>query len=177
MKRFFQLSAMLLLLGGAFAFTTATGWKLGKDYEIQFSTKGVSGIFKTFAATVEFDETDLANSKFVMNIDVNSINTGNGLQNKHAIGDEWFDAEKHPKIKFTSSSFEKTSTGFSVKGKLQVKNTTKEISIPFTFKKSGAKGTFNAKFSIDRTVYGVGKASNDVGNTITIEAKIPVTKK
>lgn len=66
---------------------------------------------------------------------------------------------------------------FLLKGKLQVKNTTKEISIPFTFKKSGAKGTFNAKFSIDRTVYGVGKASNDVGNTITIEAKIPVTKK
>jgi polyisoprenoid-binding protein YceI len=167
---------MLLLVGGAFAFTNATGWKLGKEYNIQFSTKGVSGIFKTFFATMEFDEADLANSKFVMTIDVNSINTGNGLQNKHAIGDDWFDAAKYPKIKFTSSSFTKTGTGYSVKGKLQVKNTTKEVTIPFTFKKTGSKATFNAKFTIDRIAYGVGKANDDVGNTITIEAKIPVTK-
>lgn len=167
---------MLLLVGGAFAFTSATGWKLAKDYSIQFSTKGVSGIFKTFTSTIAFDEADLANSKFVMTLDVNSINTGNGLQNKHAIGDDWFDAAKYPKIKFTSSSFSKTGTGYAVKGKLQVKNVTKDISIPFTFKKTGGKATFTAKFSIDRIAYGVGKATDDVGNTITIEAKIPVSK-
>lgn len=168
---------MLLLIGGAFAFTTATGWKLGKDYEIQFSTKGVSGIFKTFTATIEFDEADLDGSKFAMSIDVNSINTGNGLQNKHAIGNDWFDAEKYPKIKFTSSSFEKTGAGYNVKGKLTVKDVTKDITIPFTFKKSGGKGTFVANFSIDRVAYGVGKANGDVGNSIKIEAKIPVSKK
>lgn len=177
MKKIAHLTAMLLLIGGAFAFTMATGWKLGKDYEIQFSTKGVNGIFKTFTATMDFDEANLASSKFVMSIDVNSINTGNGLQNKHAISAEWFDAAKYPKIKFTSSSFEKTATGYTVKGKLQVKEVTKDVSIPFTFKKSGAKGTFTANFSIDRITYGVGKANADVGNSIKIEAKIPVSKK
>jgi polyisoprenoid-binding protein YceI len=177
MKTIVKYTAMLLLVGGAFAFTTATGWKLGKEYNIQFSTKGVSGIFKTFTATIEFDEADLATSKFVMSIDVNSINTGNGLQNKHAVGAEWFDATKYPKIKFTSSSFEKTAAGYNVKGKLQVKDITKDISIPFTFKKAGAKGTFVANFSIDRITYGVGKANADVGNSIKIDAKIPVTKK
>ncbi|MNE63496.1 hypothetical protein D3C80_1588510 [compost metagenome] len=111
-----------------------------------------------------------------MTIDVNSINTGNGLQNKHAAGDEWFNAEKYPNIKFTSSSFEKTTTGYSVKGKLQVKDVTKDVTIPFTFTKSGNKGKFVATFTIDRSAYNVGKSGGDVGNNIKITATIPVTK-
>lgn len=176
MKKIVSFMSILLLVGGVFAFTQVATWKLGKDYAIEFSAKGVDGIFKTFSATINFDETKLAASKFSMSLDVNSINTGNGLQNKHAIGDEWFDAEKFPKIKFTSSSFEKTSAGYSVKGKLQVKDVTKDVTIPFTFAKKGNKGTFVASFSIDRSVYGVGKSGGDVSNNIKITATLPVSK-
>ena len=168
--------AMLLLVGGVFAFTQVKAWKISKDHSVEFSGKGVDGIFKTFSGTINFDEAKLSASKFVFTIDVNSINTGNGLQNKHALGEEWFHAEKYPNIKFTSSSFEKTSGGYSVKGKLQVKDVTKEVTIPFTFTKSGSKGKFVSAFTIDRSVYGVGKASGDVGNTIKINVTIPVTK-
>lgn len=168
--------SVLLLVGGVFAFTQVATWKVAKDYNIEFSAKGVDGIFKTFTATINFDEAKLAASKFVMTIDVNSINTGNGLQNKHATGEEWFNAEKYPDIRFTSSSFEKTASGYSVKGKLQVKAVTKEVAIPFTFSKSGNKGKFVATFTIDRSAYNVGKSGGDVGNTIKITATIPVTK-
>jgi polyisoprenoid-binding protein YceI len=174
MKLLFSYLSILLLSAGVFSFSVQNNWKLGKDYSIKFSTKGVDGIFKTFNATIQFDETKLENASFNMTIDVNSINTGNGLQNKHALGDEWFDAEKYPKIKFTSSSFSKSGTSYTVKGKLQVKNQTKEISIPFTFKKKGKKGTFTTNFSINRIDFGVGKANNDVGNTLKIDATIPV---
>lgn len=174
MKNIFSYFTILLLAAGVFSFATQNNWKVGKDYSIKFSTKGVDGIFKTFNATIQFDETKLDAASFVMNIDVNSINTGNGLQNKHALGDEWFNAEKYPKIKFTSTSFSKSGEGFNVKGKLQVKNQTKDITIPFTFKKKGKKGTIATNFSINRIDYGVGKANNDVGNTIKIDATIPV---
>ena len=168
--------AILLLIGGVFAFTQVKTWKISKDYNVDFSAKGVNGIFKTFSGTINFDETKLSESKFVLTIDVNSINTGNGLQNKHALGDEWFNADKYPNIKFTSSSFEKTASGYSVKGKLQVKDVTKDITIPFTFTKSGNKGKFISSFSIDRSAYNVGKAGGDVGNSIKINVTIPVTK-
>lgn len=168
--------AILLLIGGVFAFTQVKTWKISKDYNVDFSAKGVNGIFKTFSGSIQFDEAKLADSKFVLTIDVNSINTGNGLQNKHALGDEWFNADKYPNIKFTSSSFEKTASGYSVKGKLQVKDVTKDITIPFTFTKSGNKGKFISSFSIDRSVYNVGKAGGDVGNSIKINVTIPVTK-
>ncbi|MDR0801379.1 YceI family protein [Fluviicola sp.] len=168
--------SVLLLIGGVFAFIQVPAWKVAKDYNIEFSAKGVDGVFKTFTATISFDEAKLAASRFVMTIDVNSINTGNGLQNKHAVSDEWFDAEKYPNIRFTSSSFEKTASGYSVKGKLQVKDVTKEVTIPFTFSKSGSKGKFAATFSIDRFAYNVGKSGGDVENNIKITATIPVTK-
>lgn len=179
MKRTVKLLAVLALLGGAFAFAlpAATGWKIGSDHSIAFSTTGVSGVFKTFSGTVEFDSEKLGDSKFSLSIDVASINTGNGMQNNHAKGAEWFDAAKYANIKFVSSSFQKTSSGYSVKGKLTIKGVTKDETIPFTFTKSGNKGKFVAKFSVNRMDYNVGKAGNDVGNTIKIEATIPVTKK
>ena len=74
--------AILLLVGGVFAFTQVKTWKIGKDYNVDFSAKGVNGIFKTLTGTVQFDEAKLSESKFVFTIDVNSINTGNGLQNR-----------------------------------------------------------------------------------------------
>lgn len=168
--------SILLLVGGVFAFTQVKTWKVSKDYSVEFSAKGVNGIFKTMSATINFDEAKLSASKFVMTIDVNSINTGNGLQNKHAIGAEWFNAEKYPNIKFTSSSFEKTEKGYSVKGKMQVKDVTKDMTIPFTFTKSGNKGKFISSFTIDRSTYNVGKSGGDVGNSIKIDVTIPVTK-
>lgn len=168
--------AILLLIGGVFAFTQVKTWKVSKDYSVEFSAKGVNGIFKTFNATINFDEAKLSASKFVMTIDVNSINTGNGLQNKHALGAEWFNADKYPNIKFTSSSFEKTEKGYSVKGKMQVKDVTKDVTIPFTFTKSGSKGKFISSFTIERSAYNVGKAGGDVGNNIKIDVTIPVTK-
>ncbi len=168
--------AVLLLVGGVFAFTQVKTWKIGKDYSVDFSAKGVNGIFKTMTGTVTFDEAKLAESKFVFTIDVNSINTGNGLQNKHAVGEEWFNAEKYPNIKFTSSSFEKKDNGYAVKGKLTVKDVTKEVTLPFTFTKSGGKAKITSSFSVDRGTYNVGKAGGDVGNTIKINVTLPLTK-
>jgi polyisoprenoid-binding protein YceI len=99
------------------------------------------------------------------------------LQNKHARGEEWFNAEKYPYIEFTSTKIEKTSEGYKATGKLQMHGVTKEISIPFTFTKKGSKGTFSAKFSVDRSDYQIGKKNGGVAETLKISATIPVIKK
>lgn len=151
-------------------------WKIGNDYSIQFSNSDVSGIFKKFSGTVRFDEADLASSKFDATIDVASINTGNALMNKHARGEEWFDAAKYPKIKFTSSKIEKSGTGYKVTGQLEIKGVRKEVSFPFTFEKSGNSGIFKAKFNINKNDYNVGKKGDNVGETLQLDISVPVTK-
>jgi len=165
----------LLLVLFQVATSQAQNWKLSDDYTITFSSKDASGVFKEMSGTINFDAANLTNAKFDLKIKVESINTGNGVQNKHAKGGEWFDASKYPNIEFTSTKIEKTDAGYKAVGKLEIHGVKKEVSIPFTFVKKGSKGTFVAKFSVDRTDYNVGKKGNDVSETIKIVATIPAT--
>ncbi|MFM7644303.1 MAG: YceI family protein [Sphingomonadales bacterium] len=167
----------LFLLCCSFA-VFAQQYKVAEGYKIAFSNPDVSGTFDELSSsTLIFDETKLANSKLSFKIEVASINTGNGLQNKHARGEDWFNADKYPYIEFNSSKIEKTNEGFKAIGKLQMHGVSKEVSIPFTFTKKGNKGTFIAKFSVDRSDYQVGKKNGGVAETIKITATIPVIKK
>jgi len=166
-------SAFLLLT----CIINAQQWKIGTDFKISFSSKEASGIFKELSGTIVFDSEKLATSKFDLKIPVSSISTGNGMMNSHAKGDEWFNAEKFPNITFTSTKIEKSENGYSVTGKLELKGVKKEVTIPVTFTKKGTKGTFVAKFSVNRSDYGIGKKGGDVSETLKITATIPVTKK
>jgi polyisoprenoid-binding protein YceI len=168
--------AAILTLGGLLAFVQLGNWKVSPDYSVKFSGKGVTGIFKTFTADINFDETKLATSTIAVTIDVASLNTGNAVQNRHSVGAEWFDATKYPKIKFTSSSIEKSGTGYIVKGKMEVKGKVKDVAIPFNFTKSGAAGEFTSTLTIKRSDYSVGASSNDVSDEIKVEVKVPVIK-
>jgi polyisoprenoid-binding protein YceI len=165
------LSVLLLTIGTA----QAQNWKISENYTVAFSNKDVSGVFKEMSGSIIFDATKLSSSKFDLKIKVESISTGNGIQNKHAKGDEWFDADKYPNIEFISTKIEKTDAGYKAIGKLEIHGVKKDFSIPFTFSKKGSKGTFVAKFSVDRTEFGVGKKGNDVAETLKIVATIPAT--
>lgn len=153
----------------------AQNWKISEDYNIAFSNKDVSGVFKEMSGSIIFDATKLSSSKFDLKIKVESISTGNGIQNKHAKGEEWFNADKYPNIEFISSKIEKTETGYKAIGKIEIHGVKKDITIPFSFVKKGSKGTFVARFSVDRTDFGVGKKGNDVAETLKIVATIPAT--
>ncbi|WP_207514521.1 YceI family protein [Longitalea luteola] len=176
MKKLIISMATLLAVTAVFAFAAAQKWTISDKYSIKFSSNDVAGIFKTFTGNILFDEANLAASKFDVSIDVNSINTGNGLQNKHAKGAEWFDAAKFPAIKYTSKKIVKAGNGYQVTGDLQIKGITKEYTIPFTFKKAGAGATFNGSFTVNRSDFKIGKPGGDVAEQIKIDVAVPVTK-
>ena len=176
MKKFlYPVAAILVLLGSAFTFV-ATNYKIADGYNIEFSSSDAGGIFKTFTGTIAFDDQNPAASKFDVTIDAASINTGNGLQNKHARSDEWFDVAKYPQIRYTSRSFTRTGSAYQVTGDLQLHGVTKSVVIPFTFQKSAAGGTFTGSFTVNRNDFKLGKPGGDVGEQIKIDIKVPVTK-
>jgi polyisoprenoid-binding protein YceI len=174
MKRLFL--PVLILAGSAFAFITADNWQIADGYSISFSTDEASGIFKGFKGTIAFDEQHPAVAKFDVNIDVASINTGNGLQNKHAKSDEWFDAAKYPQIHFLSQKVVKTPAGYQVTGDLEMHGVKKSLTIPFTFKRTATGGLFSGIFNVNRTDFQVGKPGGDVSDQIKLEVSVPVTK-
>src|ERR1700761_6007648 len=171
-KRIFPILALILLAASAFTFITAQSWQIADDYNIAFSSDDAAGIFKGFKGTIAFDEQNTATAKFDVTIDVATINTGNGLQNKHAKSDEWFDAAKYPTIHFTSQKFAKTATGYSVTGDLDMHGVKKSTTIPFTFKKTATGGVFAGTFTLNRNDFKIGKPGGDVGEQIKLDISV-----
>ena len=88
----------------------------------------------------------------------------------------FFGAELALLSKFVSEKIEKTRDGFSATGKLFMKETTKEITIPFIFEANNDTGLFKGSFSIRRSDFNIGKPDDEIGDEVTINLEIPVTK-
>lgn len=172
--KFLGMAAAIIFLS-AFTISNSTSWQIAEGYSIKFAGTDAEGIFKTMTGDIQFDENNLDGSSFSTSIDVASINTGNGMKNRHARGKKWFNAKKYPNITFESSKITKSNIGYKVTGILEIHGTKKEVTIPFTF----SDNTFSGKFSINRMDFGVGSMkgmSKKVSNEIQLEISVPVSK-
>lgn len=176
-KILYPAAAVLVMLMAAFTFITAQNWKIGSGYSIKFTGKYANGAFESMKGSVVFDEKDPASAKFDVLVDVSSINTGNGLKNRHARSDKWFDAEKYPYIHFVSSEVEKTATGYDAKGTLDMHGIKKPFTIPFTFTRNGDKGVFQGSFKVNRGDFGITTPRGDESDYTQLTVTVPVTAK
>jgi polyisoprenoid-binding protein YceI len=177
-KNIYPIAALLIITAIAFTVIQSQNWKIGEDYSIKFSGNNASGIFKSLKGTINFDDSNLASSKFDVTVDVATINTGNGMKNTHAKSDKWFDAEKYPTISFTSSSITKTSAGYEAKGTLTMHGVRKDFIIPFSFTKNGSDGVFASSIDINRLDFNMKTPEPDLGaaTILKVDLNIPVHK-
>jgi|ERR1022692_3019137 polyisoprenoid-binding protein YceI len=165
--------AIIILIASAFTFVHSQEWKIADNYSVKFDGGDPSGEFSGLKGTIQFDENDLAGSKFDATIDVASINTGNGMKNTHAKSEKWFDAQKYPLIRFTSSAITKTASGYEAKGTLDMHGVQKEIAIPFTF----TNNAFQGSIQLNRLDYNINTAEPAHGSaTFKVDISVPVTK-
>jgi polyisoprenoid-binding protein YceI len=175
MKKISLIIVSLFTLATIFSFTVAP-MKLAGKHNISFSTFGVSGVFKTFNGSIAFDPANLAGSKFDVVIDINSIKTSFSLQDKHAKGEDWFNAAKYPTIRFTSTRIVKAGAAYQAIGNLQLHGITKEVTLPFNYKTNGKTGAFTGSFEINRNDFKVGEPGGMVGEVVKVNVAVPVTK-
>ena len=105
--------------------------------------KTVEGTFSGMKGDVDFDKNNLKSSSFDVTIDVATVNTDNEKRDAHLRNEDFFEVEKYPTIRFNSTAVVKSKKeGYYIaKGKLTIKNTTKDVKIPFTYKDKVFKGT------------------------------------
>lgn len=175
-KLFYPLTAVLLLLTSAVSSVSTQDYKIKEGYKIEFKSKDPTGTFNV-KGPIKFDENDLSNSKFDLTFPVSTISTGNGMKNKKAQTAEWFDAAKHPDIRYVSSKIEKSGNEYLVTGTLTIKGISKEKKVPLKVSKSGSDLSFTGSFVVNRIDFKVGKPSEAVPNNMNITYSIPVTKK
>src|SRR5699024_10506399 len=90
----------------------------------------VKGSFDSFTSKVKADElTDLTGADIAIEIDVNSINTGNKGRDDHLRSGDFFDVESFPTISFQSTKITTDVDDFKMTGDL----TDRDVTIPVTF--------------------------------------------
>ncbi|MBL1219499.1 YceI family protein [Chryseobacterium sp. L7] len=122
----------------------------------------VQGRFDAFKGKVSTQGANLDNAVFDFSVDVNSINTGVDMRDKHLKSPDFFDTDKYPAITFHSTSITKDkNNNYTLKGSLKIKETVKDITVPVTFggvtKNQQGKEVmgFQAKFTVNRLDYGI----------------------
>jgi polyisoprenoid-binding protein YceI len=171
------LFTVLMLVSAAFTFLPVDHYVVSTGYKMEFKSSDPSGSFSKMGGDIYFSDADLVNSKFNLNIEVSSINTGNGMQNKKAQTSEWFNSASFPQIKFKSSKIVKNGNGYLISGDLTMKGTTKQYTIPATKTTTGNKIVFSGTFNVDRLAFNVGKKSNVVPDKMKVVYVIPALKK
>ena len=117
-----------------------TKWLLDPAHsELTFKIKhlmisNVSGAFKNFSAEVETEEADFSKATISLTAEMNSISTNNEQRDAHLRSTDFFDVEKFPQLKFTSTGIEQTgSESFNLHGNLTLKGVTKPVKLNMEF--------------------------------------------
>lgn len=154
---------------------SAQSWTVDTDnvsIEWNNTEKGHTGTFSELDAKIEFDVTSLEGASIVASINVKSLVADNDGLTKHLLSEDFFDADKYPKISFESESFEAQDGGFIVTGKLTVKDkVTDGVKIPFTFEDD----TFKGEMAVNTGEIGIADTKSKKPN-VTITISVPVTE-
>ena len=172
-KLIYPIAGFVFIIASAFTVITSQDWQIASNASVKFVGGDPSGEFSGCKGTISFDPNTLTSSKFDVSIDVATINTGNGMKNTHAKSAMWFDAEKYPVIKFTSTSVNKTASGYETKGIVDMHGVKKEATIPFTFNNN----IFTGSLTVNRLDYNINKEEPAHGAAeFKITISVPVTK-
>lgn len=201
MKKINKIHYMLLFLPFLLAFMPASEpvevpkWNVDKvhstvSFTVNHFFTPVAGRFSEYDIDFVFDPNDLAGSKITVVIKVNSINTGNERRDNDLRSDNFFGAEAYPDMKFESEKIERTDENeYLMQGKLTIKETTKDVGIPFTVlgtmdhpRREGVEIiSLKSELKINRTDYEVGTGdwirTNVVGDEISIQFFIEANRK
>lgn len=133
------------------------------NFEVRhFDTSTIRGRFDKKEGSVTIDP-QAGTGKASIKVDVNSLNTGVDGFNKHLLGEDFFDAAKHPDLSFEGDQF--TFDGNKVKtvaGKLSFHGQTHPVTLTAThyncyqspmIKREVCGGDFEA--TIDRALWGM----------------------
>ena len=175
--------AYLALLACAFAVHAQQKLVPGQS-EISFISKQmgspVEGRFRKFDAQISFDPNKPEDSKIAFTIDLGSATLGDADTQAELAKPDWFDTKVFPQASFKSSSVKGTAAGkLEVKGKLTIKGSSHDVTVPVTLRQAGAATTASGAFVIKRLDFRIGDGdwqdTSMVANDVNVKFKLTMT--
>jgi polyisoprenoid-binding protein YceI len=193
------LALSVLAFSGLTSVARATDYTVDATHShIGFTAKHmvskVPGDFKDFSGTFSFDEKNPSSFKADFTIKVASIDTNEPKRDAHLKSPDFFDAEKFPEIKFTSTSLKAVGNKkYKLTGDMTMHGVTKPVTFDVEYLGSekdpwgNAHAGFSAMTKIDRKDFGIVwnktldtgglLVANEVGIQLDIDATPPAAKK
>lgn len=139
--------------------------------------------FDTTSGFIDLDQT-AGTGEVMIEIDARSVNTGTELFNKTLRGSEFFDAEKYPTIRFTSTHLVFDGENLKqIEGELTIKDLTRTVTLEIThfncrFMLIYGKRTCGANGSVEilRSDYKLGRFVPFVSDAVTLHIVVEAIK-
>ncbi len=142
------------------------------------------GRFNRISGRIKFDETKPEKSKFEVEIEAESIDTGHAGRNKHLKGPDFFNVKEFSTIRFKSRKVEKTSENkYMVTGQLMMHGEKKDVSceLEHVGTKSTSRGDkigFEGHIVVKRSDFGMNfMVGKGLGDEVNIWVSLEGTKK
>lgn len=176
---------IILSLGilAASAASAQTTWNVDASHSnVKFTVthmvvSEVEGSFRVFDGSISAPTADFQNATINFSVDVNSVNTDSEKRDGHLKADDFFNAEKFPKMTFKSVSFKKADgKKYVLEGDLTIRDVTKRVKFDVTYGGTtkdpwgNTKAGFKANTTINRQEFKLTwKASNELGEAVVAD--------
>ncbi len=151
---------------------------------IEFTAKQMGvpmqGQFKKFDAQVAFDPAKPATSRIRFTVDTGSATMGARETDAELPKPVWFNVAQFPQATFESSAIKALGGGkFDVAGKLTIKGTSVNVSVPVALAQSGATTTATGVLPIKRLAFKIGDGewadTSMVADEVQVKFKLALT--
>ena len=151
---------------------------------VEFTAKQMGvplqGHFKKFDAQVAFDPAKLAASRIRFTVDTGSATMGARETDAELPKAPWFNVPQFPQATFESSAIKALGGGkFDVAGKLTIKGTAVNVSVPVALVQSGATTTATGVLPLKRLAFKIGDGewadTSMVADEVQVKFKIALT--
>jgi polyisoprenoid-binding protein YceI len=141
------------------------------------------GRFTRFPVTFDFSPAHPTTGRLEVTVEMASLDTGDHDRDETLRSADLFDVARFPRAHFLATQFSRTATGFEAVGKLTIRDVTRDVRVPFSFRTATENGAavayMSGKTSVRRLDYGVGqgdwKATDQVGNDVGVSFALRLT--
>lgn len=142
MKRII-LVALVAVLSNLAVFAQTTTWNADKAHsKLAFTVthlgiSDISGLFKSFDASITASKADFSDALFELSADVKSIDTEVDMRDDHLRSPDFFEADKFEKLTFRSNSIKPNGENrYILSGDLTIHGVTKPVSVNLLYRGS-----------------------------------------
>jgi polyisoprenoid-binding protein YceI len=174
MKNYFL--ALLLFVSNSILAQNWTPTTSAVTFKIKMLGVNVDGTLKGMKTNLKFNNNEPVSLSAT--IDSKTINTSNSLRDKHLKEkEEFFQPDIFPTIGMSSVSILKNGeNNYLGVFKITIKNTSKNVKIPFTFKEENGKGVLKSNFEINRQEWNFGGSTPGMSDNVKVSIVLNLTK-